>query len=366
MKKFLFLLIPFLSACSCAFKSDLPIEEPKHQKEYVQAMQIEGVDTLGSPQYPKELRSIPNQYCISGFAKTFGDFFPVAKGELQAGRKCIRVNLLWSDTHQYGASDLPFVKSESKRYDQLCAQFSDRKIELAPFTEHNLKTPDQFLSVVKANAPNCSFAVNTVWNGNLTKNPQFKNEVHGNHQKPNIPGLKYNYSFDGTNSVDANITDYFQRYKDAEVFFVWNPRLNGKWSMKDSTPRPQRKAWPSVEFLQSLVYLYSGKGVTELPKGWTVKSHSEKHGPEDAKGDKLLIISPVRQYGSDNEVRPIVLKRNGQKVCQLTYYGPFDGGGYRYYASVMGYKCGPNLEVWIGSKKYGTINGGFRDGNYRN
>lgn len=296
---------------------------------------------------------------MSGFARVFGDFYPVAKKQLEKGRECLRINLLWSDSHSYSDKDLKFVASESRRYNALCAAFPDRHIEIAPLTEHNLASPDKFLSVVKANAPNCGKPVNTPWKGALTRNPAYKNEVHNpSHAKPNIPGVGYNYSDDGTNSVDSDTKATQAKFADAEMLCVWHPRLNLKWSMKDSTPRPERKALPSPDVLRSLTYLFTEKGPVSLPKKWTLKSHAEKHGPADTKGDKLLIISPLR----GNE---IVLKRGGQRIGGLTYYGPFDGGGYRYYAPQFGYKYGPAAEVWFAGKKYGIVNPGFRAGSFR-
>lgn len=325
------------------------------------------VDTLGAVKYEKALKAIPNSVGISCFAKTFGDCFPVMKRQLDAGRKFARINLLWSDTHTYGDKDLPFIKSESKRYNILCTNFPDRKIELAPFTEHNVKNPDKFLSVVKANAPNCSYPVNSYWNGSATKNPAYKNEVHGKHKNPPPPS-PFNFSDDGTNTVDTNFTETKKTRSGADLLCAWHPSLNGKYSMKDTTPRPQRTGWADADMLKSLVYLFTDKGETQIPKKWIVKSHAENHGQGDLKGDKLLIISPLKKLNKKlNGYLPIVLKRDGQKVCTLNYYGPYDGipGTYRYYAPMMGYKCGANLSVYHSGKKYGTINGGFRDGVYR-
>lgn len=316
------------------------------------------VDTLGAAKYGNELKAIPLNYGIGVFARTFGDAFPVVKKELERGRKYIRVNLLWSDAHAYGNKDLPFIRNESKRYNALCVAHPDATIEIAPFTEHNISKPDPFLAEVKRHAPNCDKPINSVWNGSLTKNPEYKNEIHGNHSVPKIQGVAYNYSYDGTNSVDSDFVAMQGKHAKAELFCAWHPRLNGKWSMKDTTPRPQRKAWPNKELLESLVYLFTDKGFVTLPKNWLVKSHAEKHGPEDKKGDKLLIIAPIRA----NE---IILKKEGKKTGTLPYYGPFDGGGFRYYAPQFGYKYGPYQDVFIGQKKHGTINGGFRHGNYR-
>jgi hypothetical protein len=214
------------------------------------------------------------------------------------------------------------------------------------------------LNIVKNNAPDCG-VVNSVWTGAYTSDPRFKNEVHGSHSKPSIPGVRYNYSADGTSSVDSDIVTIREKYSDADTFCVWHPRLNGKWSMKDDTPRPQRKAWPSGDMLRSLVYLFSDKGIVSLPSTkWIVKSHADNHGPNDPKGDKLLVISPIK-------AAQIILKRAGAKIGTLDFYGAFEGGGWRYYAKVMGYKLGAGLDMFINGKKYGTINGGFRSAPYR-
>ena len=331
------------------------------------------IDTLAAAQYGAELKALPNHIAISGFAKTFGDFFPVAKKELDRGRQYIRVDMMWSDSHSFGDKDIPFLKKEGKRYEILCAAYPDRKIELATFTEHNLQNPDKYHDILQAAAPHCRI-VNTPWKGALSK--AYKNEIHGDHAKPGKP---YNYSFDGTNSVDADVESYKAKYSDAELFCMWHPRLNLKWSMKDSANRDKRikeskDRRPNKALLESLVYLFNNKGSTSIPKGWLPKSHSERHEKSDAKGDKFLLISPIKQANKKGKVKPIQLKAAGKKAASLPYYGPFDGGGYRYYSTLLGYqiseKCralsGASLcEVFIGKKKYGTINPAFRDGSYR-
>jgi hypothetical protein len=110
--------------------------------------------------------------------------------------------------------------------------------------------------------------------------------------------------------------------------------------------------------LESLVYLFSNKGRFEIPKNWLVKSHAEKHDKNDKKGDKLLIISPIKAAA-------IELKRAGKLIAKLAYYGSFQGGGFRYYWQKFGYQAGADLDVFIGKKKYGVINAGFRGLTYR-
>lgn len=316
---------------------------------------IFGLDLLAGAKYPKEvIKYLPNGWALGIFANTFSDAFKLVEKVANNG-KCplIRVQLVWKDDHKFGTKELQLAIKEAKRYEKIRGH---SQIELSPFCEHNLNNPDEWLSKVQAAAHSCRI-VNTPWKGALSK--RFKNEVHGSHKKPT--GL-YNYSYDGTNSVDSDVTKDKQVYSDSDVFFFWHPRFNLKWSMKDTTPRPLRKALPSEQLIKSVVYLATDKGNTSIPKNWLVKSHSENHGPTngvpDQKADKLLIISP-------RKAAVIILKRAGWAIDTLRLYGSFAGGGWRYYSQNWGYKLGADLDVWLDGKKYGLINGGFRDGNYR-
>jgi len=322
------------------------------------AEQIKCLDTLAMAQYGKERRHIPLEYGIRGFAKKeFGDFFPIAKARLEEGGKWVGVNLLWSDTHQFGDKDIPFIKKEAERYKPLCQRFPGR-LEISTFTEHNLPNPDKYHDIVKnIVGPGCE-VINQVWKGKLSS--KYKNEVHGEHQ---AIGGRYNYSFDGMNAVDSDVVAFLERHKRAEVFCMWHPRLNLRYRDKDTANRAQRvkeakQRSPTKDLLQSLIYLFTPKGFVNLPKTFLVKSHAEKHDANDLKGDKLLVIAPIK-------AQAVVLKRMGKEVAKLAYYGVFDGGGYRYYWGQFGYKAGANLELYIGNKKYGVINGGFRGPTYR-
>lgn len=314
------------------------------------AAMIYGIDTLAGAKYPKVVRSIPNTLAVGFFAETFGDAFPVVQRELESGRCKIRVHLLWSDSHSFGDRDIPKIRKLARKYQALAARFPGR-VEISPFCEHNLSAPDKYLDIVAAEAPAASI-VNTPWKGAISR--KYKNEVHGDHKAPN--GV-YNYSYDGTSATDANVEADKAKHSRADIFFIWSPRLNLKWSMKDATPRPQRKAIPSPEYIDSLEYLAGPKGETSIPKNWLVKSHAERHEASDTKGDKLLIISPLKSA-------QITLKRGGKVVATLPYYGPFDGGGHRFYAKAMGFQIGV-VEVWQEGKKFGVVNCGFRDPTFR-
>lgn len=314
-----------------------------------------GFDTLAGAQYPKVIRTIPNQYAVRGFAETFGDFYPTAKKELENGRQLLGVDLLWSDTHSFGDSDIPAIKRLSRKYETLCASYPG-KLELSPFTEHNLRNPDKYLDIAQANAPHCTI-VNTPWNGAYSK--KYKNEIHGHHSVP--PFGKFNYSFDGTNAVDSDVEGFKKKYAKAERFYFWTPRYNLRWSMNDTRTRAERlkdPALPTREYQASITYLTNSKGYTAIPSKWLVKSHAEKHGQGDLKGDKLLIISPHKSNA-------VILKKEGKIVASLPYYGTYQGGGYRFYWTDFGYKLGTGVNVFQNGTRYGVISPGFRDPTYR-
>lgn len=249
------------------------------------------------------------------------------------------------------------MKKLAAKYNQLANKYPAADLRLSPFCEHNVVSPDKYLDIAQIAAPNCTI-VNTPWKGGFSK--KYINEIHGDHAKPQG---RYMYSFDGTECTNKDVESYKKKYGDAEVFFMWTSRFNLRYSEKDKTSRPLRikqanDRKPSKDFIESIAYLFGAKGNTSVPKKWLVKSHSEKHDAQDKKGDKLLIISSIK---SDS----IKLKRGGKLIAELRYYGPFDGGGHRYYSAQFGYKYGADLDVFHGNKKYAVINGGFRDGNYR-
>lgn len=309
-------------------------------------------DTLAGAKYPKVIRTIPRQYGIGIFAETFGDAFPVVKKELYASRIFVRVHFIWSDSHSFGDNDIRNLQRLSKKYAPLC---NTGRLEISPFCEHNLKNPDKYLDIVAARMPGCRI-VNTPWKGSLSK--KYKNEVHGSHPPPS--GV-YNYSFDGTNAVDANVESYKKKYGSAERFFFWWARFNLRWSTNDTRSREERlknPALPTKHDTDSIEYLAGAKGLTSLPKKWLLKSHSERHGENDPKGDKLLFIGPVKT----NEIQ---LKRSKKVLATLPYYGAYTDGRSRYYWKDLGFSLGSEVELWANKKKVGIVNPGFRENDYR-
>lgn len=216
-----------------------------------------GLDLLGIARYPKIAdRYFPPGVALGAFANTFGDALPVVRRIVASGRTpLVRAHLLWSDQHNFGEWDIPVIKREAKRWNELALAFPGVKIEVSPVCEHNLVRPERFLAIVEQAAPACH-PVNTPFRGKLSK--LYKNEVHGEHPRPKGPGSQtYNFSFDGTHALEVNVAEFKVRHASAEVFFLWHPLFNLKTSVTDKTPRDKRKVKPSGMLFEDLIGAYS-------------------------------------------------------------------------------------------------------------
>lgn len=314
---------------------------------------IFGLDLLFAPKYERiALACIPDGWATGCFWKIAGDSIPFTKKAIDKGVPLFRSAGLWEDDHTFGDSHIKEIVRMAKALQPIAVRNPESRIEISCFCEHNLSNPDKYHDIVKNEAPDC-FPVNTPWRGKESQ--KYKNEHHGVEARTKSGD---NFSFDGSDCTNADVEKLKQTHKNADAFFFWAPRFNMKWSMKDDTPRPKRTATPTKEYIESIVYLASDKGQTSVPKNWLIKSHAEKHSATDTKGDKLLIIAP-------HKADMIQLKRGKKVIDTLRYYGPFDGGGYRYYSSKFGFKSGAALEIWLKGKKYGICNGGFRSGSFR-
>lgn len=344
MKKFLLFILLFVSSA---------VAEPE-----------EGFDLPAAVQYPGIVRSIPLEYGFSTFATTFGDSFDLVKNELYRGRVWVLVQFIWKDDHNFSDKDIEELIRLSKKFAPLC---NTGRLQISFFCEHNTSNPDKYANIVADLMPGCEI-VNTPWKGALSL--KYLNELHGDHAVPS-DRYRYQYSEDGgfKNNTDPNDIDKVankKKWKKAKRYRHWTARNNLRWSMNDKRSRAERlknPAKPTKEFFGGQLWYTKPKGETWVAKGVTVKPYSENHGPNasgqlDLKGDKLLIIAPQK---SDK----VQLKRNGQVVGNLFYYGPFDGGGHRYYGTKPGWKYGPDLEMVVNRKIIGKINGGYRE-NARN
>lgn len=220
-------------------------------------MQNVGLDVLGLQKYPDLIKHWPSGFACGVFDTEFGDVYKTVTKLLASG-KCplLRVNLLWSSTHTYGDKDIPAIKKRSPLYELLKQKYPDIIIEIAPFTESNLRTPDQYLEIVKEYAPSCT-PVNSIWKGNLSK--YYKNEIHGS--KARVLKAPYNFSYDGNSANNADVEKHKELHKNCDTFFFWTAAFNGKAKDDEKLPIEKRKHWPTHEHLEATAFLATGKHI---------------------------------------------------------------------------------------------------------
>lgn len=336
---------------------------------------IYGIDYLAGVKYQKViLDEHPAGWGAGFFARTFGPALKTVDALLATGRcPAVRIQMLWSDTHQFSDSDIPALKKIAKQYEVLAKKYKTVRIYLSPFCEHNLKNPDKYLDIVKAHAPSC-IPVNTIWKGSLSK--RYINEVHGN--KSAVPKGHYFYSYDGQNALDADVENDKVKYKDAGIFFWWSYQCNGKKKEDDTTPRPDRKAWLSNKQADALIYMNRSREKVSIPKGWIWKSYADQQNtPASDKDCKPVLITPPNL--KFKEIKLVC--DNGQVIDRFGYYGPWKDHetekllGHRYYANLWGFELSDKakkiqnesrvVDLICDNKKYGKINPAFRCGTYK-
>lgn len=313
-----------------------------------------GVDELGFAQYvDTTIKYHPQGFGIGLFTTTFGDAKPGFSRFIQKRQDIpfVKFNLSWKDDHKFNRNDFSRIVNEAKRFSEF---FSGKNLNIKCYfngaTEHNLSASDaqdlanRVLSVI----PQRCIYVNNPLTGSLLKtSDRIINEIHGTSV---APSGEYGFSFDGTSSVDSDVTNYKNKHSRALYFLVWHPANNGRLKADDPTPRPQRKAWPTRELLEALGALFRDEGVVNLNKGFLYKSLADRHTtPPEPRAYKPVIIAP--QKASEVVV--------GDMRC--SYYGTFIGGGYRYYCPKHGYGASRNpVDIKINNKKVGKVNPAFR------
>lgn len=327
---------------------------------------IYGLDLLGLARFDTKLvrelaKKWPKGYWLGVFSDVdgFGDAREHAKIILSGGR-CpgIRVQGSWRDDHNFDDLSLGNVLRDALRWNAIGQEFTNVAFEYSFACEHNLKNPDKYHEIVERDCPKLT-PVNAPDTGALSR--KYKNEIHGT--KPALRG-KYNFSFDGTDATNSDMAAFRKRHLRSDKFFLWVPQFNGRMSTNDATPRPARKAWPSMDLIESVAYLANKVGPVKLPSKFLWKTHSEQHNvPPAARELKPVLICPVRTDAFE-------LRRNGRKIATLAYYDEFVDGRHRYYLKEWGYKYSEKsknqlYDLVADGKRYGKVNCAFRSGEFK-
>jgi hypothetical protein len=332
---------------------------------------IWGLDFLGLAKYGNlALAEFPDGWALGAFSRTFGDAIPAVSRILDTGR-CprVRLHLLWKDDHKFGAKEFEEIRREARRIVPFVRKYRGKiDIRISGACEHTLKRADgeKLKALVLKELPGVTY-VNTPWIKGGGETISGVNEVHGNDAK--APRGQHDFSFDGHNAVDSDFDAVRKRFSDCDTFYIWNSQCNGRKTTGDKTPRPERKAWPTSRYIDSWIALSRERGAVSLPAKWIFKSHADQHDvPPEPRAGKPVWICPTK-------AAEIILRcRNGQIVDRARYFGPFTGGGFRYYSSDVGYLIaekairiqGDGLcEVVINGKVVGVVHPAFRAGSFR-
>lgn len=332
---------------------------------------IWGLDFLGLAKFGAIAKAeFPSGWALGAFTKVdgFGDSLPAVDGILSTGRcPLVRLQLMWRDDHNFTSRDIPFVKNEAKRVKKLIQKYPNVRFCISPVCEHRL-SPDKWRPFAKAVQDELGLIGYTLVNSPEKSGQAIDGVINESHHGKPF-GTKRAFSYDGANCVDSNVEKDKATHAGAEYFMFWNCQCNGRKSENDKTPRPQRKAYPTSNQIDSWIYLNHKKGSTKLPKDWIYKSHSDQHTDKPTGKDQKPFFVKLPKF------RSIELKtRSGQVVAKAPYFGTFTGGGHGYYFSDWGYLIADKAkriqgdsvcEVWADGKKYGAINPAFRDGVYR-
>lgn len=317
-----------------------------------------GLDLLGLPKYiVHAVRVFPVGWALGCFSDTFGDARGGVERIIKTGR-CprVRVHLAWKDNHNFSQKDFKQIEKEAKKWVPLVQRYPHIEWGFSGACEHHLSIADSVrLAELVLNVHPDQIAVNT--GDHDIAIAQTISETHGTKARVGKP--KYNFSFDGSACVDSDAESLKQKHKSAETYFFWEPRFNGRWETKDTTPRPQRTGWPDIKLLRSVVCLGGECGAVSLPNKWLYKSHAENHGTGDARAEKALFIAPIKTDA-------ILLKDKKTVKAVFKYFGPYQGGGHRYYSTKWGYEIAEKpLTVEANSKAIGQVNPVFRCGVFR-
>lgn len=338
-----------------------------------------GLDAPGLCKFPIiGVSELPTGHALATFTKTFGNSLPTIETAIQTDKPPrIRPGLLWDDNHKYD-DKFDEIEHEAKRIKPLIQEYPYIDWRVAGAIEHRLnkdkanKLKDMVLSILPmVTYVNCPLRKQ---GGELIRTgPKVVNEIHKGDGPP--PTGRYDFSYDGANCVDSDVTADKKIWAGAETFYWWNCQCNGRKVLNDPTPRPNRNAWPTRKDIRSWVALEQTRGRVSLPPNWLYKSHADRHdtppGPRDC---KPVWIVPVRTQSIK------LVASNGKLISTAKYYGTYDEKPpepiqrYRYYHSLYGYELAeqavkvsgsPICNVVVNDKVVGKINPAFRTGSFR-
>lgn len=334
-----------------------------------------GLDVLGAAKFPSiALRNWPPGFACGVFADTFGNVWGFVD-KLAASGKCplIKINGPWT-AHQYvpAQHDKAIFAALAKTVG-MSRKYPNVKWQFAPVCENDNTTPAY--SALLRNCADLAGGLVEIINSRGTRGKEvagFKSEIHGNTPRPSGA---YQYSYDGTSTVDSNVEKDKETHAKAGVFFLWHPAFNLKYKtalsadkhepkhviINDSAPPKMRNCKPTPELIKSLERLGSPiKGTPKLGRREIWKSHADRNNtPPESREYKPVFITPLsapRIELRDGD-RVVAVSQGRRKFVDDRFVYRFDRFGFEMSDIVV--------DIYANGKKIGSVNPAFRGGDFR-
>jgi len=327
-----------------------------------------GFDWLAAGKYPDIIaREHPRKWPAGGFTDprlSFGNAWPIFTKLASEGVPLLRFQACWQDNHKYVRErDWPVIQETIRKAKALKLEFPGCDVRVSPFCEHELRGAE-LTNLLKETLHACGPMIKVVNSPEKTKGGYVRmdgviNEVHGSGA---LPTGEYQHSYDGLPCVDVDIEMFKKKYARAEVDFLWTSQCNGRKDVHDTTPRPDRKAWPTSPLVDGMIYIArNAKGKAKLVEKSLWKAFSEKNVP--------VLITPAKIAFYE------LLADNGQVIARSKSAQTFSDGRYRYYWPNTGLELAekairiqghPICKVRGQGSALGRVNPAFRENEYRN
>jgi hypothetical protein len=394
---FRWFLVPFLIGCILGFTKASEGQEPPPV--------CQDIIGLLSEKFPVDdlVPLLPEKFCGSHLDWTFATRLTNLKKILDSGKvtdwqvdffngPCIRggncgryepyfgmtiaaFNAMWESG---GGKLRRHLRDRVRLYCDFFANYPNVAIEFSPTLEHNLSSRAfrKQAAVIAQHCPRAVIVENPV--GGVRSSGAFKIERHGTA----VRGLKApcSVSLDGNDAFDSNIPAFLASNGECRHYIwglVYNLRL-GDGPFID--PR-KRKRVATTEQLRTLLRYAEPLPYSPLIDGCTggilpprlFKTSAEDKGTGDIRANKPLWITPFH-----GEAVNAFTAVGALPIGALEYYGPFEGGTFRYYSGLgvnlygieMAEKAeklsgSPYVVLKEGGRCFGPFHPAYRHGSFR-
>lgn len=300
---------------------------------------LKGLDVLGVAKMQGKIiaEEIDPATWIGWLENTFGDAHPQVRPILDSGKvPVVRVHLIDGTCIRNrvcpkgapGYRSYGELEKRAVRLRELMSAYPHITLYVSPYLEHDEKDPKvvtEWYKILNRVLPQaykvCSAFTGVCANGTLK-------EKHGNQVTGDL------VSNDGASIFDADTATYFTRGN--LLSGAWDYSFNGRTSGEKVFVSPLKRVdFPDRATIRHAVAVLrkgdprpSIRGCSPIRKPELFKVRAEYYGKgsDDGRGNKGLFIS-ARNVGSRISVTTLA----GKEVGFLRYYGPFEGGGFRYY-----------------------------------